>query len=260
MSKEGFFGEAIEWNDEPAFPIDTYKSLSTRIDADLRIHNVLALAVLESDEKINLDEAVKLFINASYVPEIFPAVRIEVRGQITGAMYTISLFDGGRIQSAGGCMPREAGLCMKRVARRLRKGLNIRVKFRSFEIHNLLGVVDICKRIDLNKMYQVAPGTTDYEPSKFPALRVSVPVPERVRERKRQQELEPMMNSQAPEDTLRRKREAARIITGSKKKKVETITASIFTNGKINFVGGKSVESIVAVLEELKPYIDACSH
>lgn len=228
---------------------------------ELRIYNVLALAVLECDRKFELDEAIKHFVNASYTPEQFPALRVEVRGPLTQTLYTISLFDGGRIQSTGGCMPKEAGVCMKQVARRIRQKLDIDIKFKNFEIHNLLGVVDLACDISLAKLYSLAPGQKDFEPTKFPALRISIPVPQSVPAAAAQSE--GPAGAAAAHSRFKgantRKREAARIAQQEKKRKVETITASIFANGKINFIGGKSVRSIVAVLNELRPFIEACT-
>eukprot|EP01054_Gregarina_sp_Poly1_P004697 Gregarina_sp_Poly_1__4696@NODE_2509_length_2045_cov_200_134479_g1594_i0_p2_GENE_NODE_2509_length_2045_cov_200_134479_g1594_i0NODE_2509_length_2045_cov_200_134479_g1594_i0_p2_ORF_typecomplete_len284_score37_76TBP/PF00352_21/2_6e05TBP/PF00352_21/7_1e16HAP/PF03866_13/1_1e03HAP/PF03866_13/0_26_NODE_2509_length_2045_cov_200_134479_g1594_i010871938 len=229
-------------------------SSSQRADGELRIHNVLALAYMECERTVSLDELTPLFVNSYFNTKGFPALRIEVKGPLTGTCYTISLFDGGRIQSAGGCMPREAGICMKKVIRRIVQRLHIKIKFSRFEVHNLLGVVDLGMEINLTKLHGLAPGSKDYEPEKFPALRVSMPVP--------QGSLDELAKPQAQinkNDTIKTKKAAAKITQDRRKKKVETITASIFSNGKINFVGGKSVQSIVAVIDELRPFIEASS-
>eukprot|EP01057_Protomagalhaensia_wolfi_P001490 Protomagalhaensia_wolfi_Nauph_80__1489@NODE_18_length_4932_cov_64_724709_g14_i0_p4_GENE_NODE_18_length_4932_cov_64_724709_g14_i0NODE_18_length_4932_cov_64_724709_g14_i0_p4_ORF_typecomplete_len243_score44_76TBP/PF00352_21/7_3e07TBP/PF00352_21/2e12_NODE_18_length_4932_cov_64_724709_g14_i011621890 len=218
----------FEWAPGP----NQYLTPSPRADGELRIHNVLALAYMKCERALSLDELTPLFVNSYYNTKGFPALRIEVKGPLTGTCYTISLFDGGRIQSAGGCMPREAGICMKKVIRRIIQRLNVKIEFSKFEVHNLLGVVDLGVEINLPKLHSLAPGTKDYEPDKFPALRVSMPVPKSCSDDK--------ATSAPPKtDTLAVKKAAAKIMQDRKKKKVETITASIFSNGKINFVGGK---------------------
>eukprot|EP01053_Blabericola_migrator_P007734 Blabericola_migrator_1__7733@NODE_394_length_8993_cov_144_363433_g314_i0_p3_GENE_NODE_394_length_8993_cov_144_363433_g314_i0NODE_394_length_8993_cov_144_363433_g314_i0_p3_ORF_typecomplete_len273_score46_29TBP/PF00352_21/2e06TBP/PF00352_21/9_6e16_NODE_394_length_8993_cov_144_363433_g314_i010631881 len=224
----------------------------THTDGELRIHNVLALAYIKCERALSLDELTPLFINSYYNTKGFPALRIEVKGPLTGTCYTISLFDGGRIQSAGGCMPREAGICMKKVIRRIMQRLNVKIEFSKFEVHNLLGVVDLGMEINLPKLHSLAPGTKDYEPEKFPALRVSLPVPKLPQDDKAQP-------TPSKTDTIQVKKAAAKITQERKKKKVESITASIFSNGKINFVGGKSVKSIVMIIDELRPFIEASS-
>lgn len=250
---------------QSAFDLTRWVNLSerankTKIEGELRIHNVLALAVLQSSRKIELDEAVKLFKNAIYNPEFFPALRIEIKGPITQSVYTISYYDSGRIQSAGGCMPREAGLCMKQVARRLRSRLGVTIKFKNFEIHNLLAVLDMGCCIDLHKLYSLAPGQKGFEPSRFPALRVSLPV----RQPESEQSVQDDANRSGPQSeppragSVQERRAAARTVQKSKRK-VETVTASIFSNGKINFVGGKSVKSIVTIIDDLRPFIEACT-
>lgn len=127
-------------------------------------------------------------------------------------------------------MPREAGMCMKQVAKRLAKCMGIKVKFRNFEVHNLLAVVDLGHPVDLWKLYSLAPGVKEYEPSKFPALRVTIPVPQTGHEAGEHVNKRQKIHDQA--------REAARI-NHDKTKKKEVITTSIFSNGKMNFVGGK---------------------
>lgn len=289
---------------------------------ELRIYNILALAVLESKQKFDLDAAINFFRNAVYVPEQFPALRVEVEGPLTKTLYTISLFEGGRVQSTGGCMPREAGLCMKQIGRRLAQKMGAEVTFRNFEIHNLLGVVDLKCRIDLQKLKALGPGHIDYEPSKFPALRISLPVSRGVGDATGgdfdlpdASAIDPLAahfgadasstttasaaaapnrgggagggsagggSVQASASSLAgtsltgtassiatnrsvglgsqaKRRAEARLAQKEKKRKVETITASIFGNGKINFIGGKSVKSIISILNDLRPFIEACT-
>lgn len=168
-------------------------------------------------------------------------------------------------------MPREAGMCMKQVARRLRDRLGVSIKFKKFEVHNLLGVIDVGCEISLPKLYSLVPGQKDFEPTKFPALRVCIPVPQVIKS-EAASSVSHEQSEKASSAVATRKREAARLTQKEKKRKVETITASVFANGKINFVGGKyvlvtihqstchrSVRSIVAVLNELRPFIEACT-
>lgn len=54
-------------------PTRAHENLSGQ--QELRIHNVLALATLNMDRRVDLDEIIPLFVNASFTPEGFPAVR-----------------------------------------------------------------------------------------------------------------------------------------------------------------------------------------
>lgn len=135
-------------------------------------------------------------------------------------------------------MPREAGICMKKVARRIRSRLGVRIKFTNFEVHNLLAVIDLGCEINLPKLFALGPGQKDYEPEKFPALRVSMPVPPLLESQARSRDPVLASNRMIGGNSMIQKREAARLLQ-EKKKKVEAVTASIFSNGKINFVGGK---------------------
>ena len=194
-----------------------------------------------------LKDIVKFFINATYVPELFPALRIEIVGKISGATYTISLFDSGRIQSTGGVMPREAGIAMKSVIKRLRNSLSIDIKFKNFQVHNMLCIANMCGRIDLAKLKSISTFASDYQPSKFPALRICVPI------------LAESTESYSQNNSKDKESDNDFLYPRKKKRKIksEQITASIFSNGKISFVGGKSLKSVQYAIKQIRPLLDA---
>eukprot|EP01070_Trichotokara_eunicae_P009706 Trichotokara_eunicae@DN615_c0_g1_i2.p1 len=184
------------------------------------------------------------FGNSYYNPEEFPATRIDIRAR-SGSVYTISVFESGKIQSTGGCWPEEAKISMKKVAKKMISKLDYKkVKFRNFEVQNILAVIDIGFPISLHQLCRVYP-TVDYEPERFPAVRVRVPMAARAT---------PVVQvATGPSSKAMSRRAAARL---KETPKEEVVTVNVFSTGKITFTGGKSVTSIQTALTQLKDYLE----
>ncbi|XP_053992226.1 uncharacterized protein LOC128883659 [Hylaeus volcanicus] len=264
----------------------------------LVIHNVLASATFECNNKIDLDKSSTVLGNSYYNPEEFPALRIDVRGK-SGSIYTLSLFESGKIQSTGGCRTYEVKTAMIKISKRLAAKLNYKINLKNFEIQNVLAVYDNCYPINLVKFVSDFNGIVDYEPDRFPAARVRIVVPP----------LESALNnsnSQAELDHLKVTQEKKKknvsvklrrllmgelesekhcleslstegavgsymITSGAKRaytphtlkeakiNKEESVTANVFSTGKITFTGAKSIRSLNYVVEILKPFVDSYS-
>lgn len=263
----------------------------------LIIHNVLASATFECNNKIDLDKSSTVLGNSYYNPEEFPALRIDVRGK-SGSIYTLSLFESGKIQSTGGCRTYEVKTAMIKISKRLATKLNYKINLKNFEIQNVLAVYDNCYPINLVKFVSDFNGIVDYEPDRFPAARVRIVVPP----------LESVLknsNCQAEHDhskvTQEKKKNVSvklrRLLMGelesekhclesvstdvavgsymitngakraytpntlkeAKVNKEESVTANVFSTGKITFTGAKSIRSLNYVVEILKPFVDSYS-
>eukprot|EP01069_Polyplicarium_translucidae_P004493 Polyplicarium_translucidae@DN2592_c1_g1_i1.p2 len=159
---------------------------------------------------------------------------------MSGSTYTVSLFESGKMQSTGGCWPEEARASMKKIAKRLKYQMGYtNIRFHSFEVQNLLAVIDNRQLVNLHQLCKVYPGS-DYEPERFPAVRLRIPISKEV--------------SAAPAK-VHDAREHLRI---KKVPKEEVVTVNVFSTGKISFTGGKSIESIQESLIRVRPYLEMC--
>lgn len=84
LAQHNFFQQENQQNAAPNPPINIIveKSEGVRIllfcigvSQELRIHNVLALATLEMERKVELDEIIPLFTNATFTLDGFASVR-----------------------------------------------------------------------------------------------------------------------------------------------------------------------------------------
>lgn len=247
----------------------------------LTVHNVLASGSLACNERLDLDKCCMVLGNSYYSPAEFPALRVDVRGE-RSALFTISLFESGRIQSTGGCRPIEAKKAMIKIGRRLRQKLGYAITFQNFEIQNILAVYDAGFPVSLPHFSASFHGHVYYEPDRFPAARVRIPVPARTQLKKEGDEMKKeedqteqrvsaklrklMIGDASPASevsggvgsymiTATARRPVTTRQRQEKMPKEETVTANVFSTGKITFTGAKSIASLNYALTKLKPVI-----
>eukprot|EP00917_Polyrhabdina_sp_WS-2016_P012259 GHVP01026983.1.p1 GENE.GHVP01026983.1~~GHVP01026983.1.p1 ORF type:complete len:254 (-),score=46.52 GHVP01026983.1:648-1352(-) len=189
----------------------------------LTIHNVLAAANM-GDVKLDMDKVSQILGNSYWQPSEFPSVRVDVK--LNGNAYTISIFETGKMQSTGGCRPEESKRSMMKISKKLRNNFpDLPIKFRDFQVQNILAVINLGHKISLSKLEKVYIDS-DYEPQRFPALRARIPV-------------------DVPDQR--------------KMKSKQVVTVNIFSTGNITFTGGKSPGSIEMALAVILPYIKDCA-
>eukprot|EP00917_Polyrhabdina_sp_WS-2016_P012286 GHVP01027017.1.p1 GENE.GHVP01027017.1~~GHVP01027017.1.p1 ORF type:complete len:189 (-),score=35.87 GHVP01027017.1:897-1406(-) len=116
----------------------------------LTIHNVLAAANM-GDVKLDMDKVSQILGNSYWQPSEFPSVRVDVK--LNGNAYTISIFETGKMQSTGGCRPEESKRSMMKISKKLRNNFpDLPIKFRDFQVQNILAVINLGHKISLSKL------------------------------------------------------------------------------------------------------------
>ncbi|KAH0481572.1 MAG: uncharacterized protein KVP18_001379 [Porospora cf. gigantea A] len=133
----------------------------------LTVHNVLASCSLGHKIKLDLEKIVGNLGNAFLNTAEFPAARMDIKGK-SGAIYTISLFDTGKMQ---------------KIAKKLKhtRALYPELSFKRFEVQNILAVLDVGHSVSLGMLCSIYPGDVDFEPDRFQAARFRVPMEEKVK-------------------------------------------------------------------------------
>eukprot|EP00920_Eleutheroschizon_duboscqi_P007551 GHVT01017224.1.p2 GENE.GHVT01017224.1~~GHVT01017224.1.p2 ORF type:complete len:307 (-),score=42.61 GHVT01017224.1:616-1536(-) len=202
----------------------------------LMLHNVMCHGLLGCH--VNLEKVCKVLGNAIFDPEAFQCTRIDARLK-TGATGAVSIFHNGKISCTGGNSVEDSHRAMKKIARRLRDHPSSRypIRFSSFEVSNLLATYSVGFPIVLRLLCRLVPNV-DYEPERFPAARIKVPMAKAGAEK--------AANANARRNTR----------AGGRRD--EVVTVNIFSTGNVSFTGGRTMENIEVALETVKPMLEKC--
>eukprot|EP00386_Alphamonas_edax_P000423 GDKI01001302.1.p1 GENE.GDKI01001302.1~~GDKI01001302.1.p1 ORF type:complete len:260 (+),score=41.80 GDKI01001302.1:112-780(+) len=140
----------------------------------LNVHNVSALASLGCEVK--LDQVARCFINVELrMDKAHVAVDMHRPG------CRVEIYAKGQMKAMGCKTSEEAYFALRKIAHRVRKGLNDpNIKFVNFNVFLISGVVDMGFPIDIRAFSQAVSKVKNYsvrfDPERNPGCKVEVPV------------------------------------------------------------------------------------
>ena len=145
-------------------------------EPNIKIVNVVASASLEHE--IDLKAVVKVFPTAEYRPEMFPGLVFHTKKPRTANL----IFRTGKMVCTGARSEKDARRALKKVVRKLKKGIVIHGRLR-VKIQNIVASVTLGRRVDLVGFYENGTdsgGRMMYEPGQFPGIIYRMKAPKAV--------------------------------------------------------------------------------
>lgn len=132
-------------------------------ELDLEIQNVVACADL--NQKIDLPDIVKFFVNVEYKPRRFPGLVFRLNRPKTA----ILIFSSGKMVCTGAKSEKMARRAVRKVVKELKEGGFIIIGGLKITIANMVGSADILGEVDL-EMAAAELDNVMYEPEMFPGM------------------------------------------------------------------------------------------
>jgi transcription initiation factor TFIID TATA-box-binding protein len=132
-------------------------------ELDLEIQNVVACANL--NQKIDLLDIMKFFINVKYRPRQFPGLVYRLNHPKTATL----IFSSGKMVCTGAKSEKMARRAVRKVVKELKEGGIIILEDPRITIENMVGSADIFGEVDL-EMAAAELDNIMYEPEMFPGM------------------------------------------------------------------------------------------
>jgi len=129
---------------------------------DVVVQNVVAVGSL--DQKIDLLDIMKVFLNVEYRPKRFPGLVFRLKRPKTATL----IFTSGKLVCTGAKSEKLAHSAIKKVVRELKKEGIIILGTPRIKIENMVASADIHGKVDLEYASMVLDNIM-YEPEQFPA-------------------------------------------------------------------------------------------
>ena len=129
--------------------------------SQVKIQNVVAAATLR--QRINLNDIVKVFVNANYAPNRFPGLVFRLKRPKTATL----IFRTGKMVCTGTKSEKEAFSAVRKVVRELKGAGFIIPGEPKISIQNIVATADIGGSVELEATADVLDNVL-YEPEQFP--------------------------------------------------------------------------------------------
>lgn len=133
-------------------------------ELDYNVNNIVATAIIETTEKLDLVKIVQKLDNAEYHPDRFPGVIF----RRNNPRATFLIFTSGKMVITGLEFIECAEIAVNKLLKKIKKYVN-RTSVPIIEIQNIVANGDLHKSINLNKMILIMDSVM-YEPEVFPGL------------------------------------------------------------------------------------------
>ena len=131
--------------------------------SQVKIQNVVAAATLR--QRINLNDIVKVFVNANYAPDRFPGLVFRLKRPKTATL----IFSTGKMVCTGARSEKMAKSAVRKVVRELKGAGFIIPGEPEMAIVNMVGTADVSGEVDLEATADILDNVM-YEPEQFPGL------------------------------------------------------------------------------------------
>jgi len=143
--------------------LETVNESKKRLELDITVQNVVASATL--DQKFNLRDIQRNFLNTEYRPKRFPGLVFRLKRPKTATL----IFSTGKMVCTGAKSEKLAKSAIYKVVRNLKAGGIIILGKPVITIQNMVASANLQNRVDLETAADLLDNVM-YEPEQFPGL------------------------------------------------------------------------------------------